>query len=135
MPGTLSMIAINSDPGAGFITRTYRFVPTGQYTASGAVGVAGETLNFLTALNPTGQRRGKPGALPVPTVDQFEVARAPVGYQGVIELNSVNPTLANMILRFFTSGGTELTGAPTNYPAGLLNGAVDINLITPTKQG
>jgi hypothetical protein len=132
MPGTLSLIK-EIGPRPGYSQRIYNFVPSGAYVQGGAVGVAGETLNFLTAANPNGLPHPAPGALPTPTDKDVFVEKCPGGYTAVIEQNAVNPTIKNMVLRFFTSSNTEISSAA--YPAGLLGQNVLINMTTQQKQG
>lgn len=132
MAGTLSVIK-EVGPRPGPSVRIYVFVPSGAYVQGGAVGVAGETLNFLTALNPNGVPHAKPGNLPTPTDKDVFVEKCPAGYTAVIESNATNPTISNMVLRFFTSSATEINSAA--YPAGLLGQNVVIRMETPQKQG
>jgi hypothetical protein len=131
MPGALTLTKVRAEDRE--IERQFTFVPSGNYTAGGAIGVAGETLNFETALNPTGLRRHTLGG--TFDVNDFEVYRCPSGYDAVLEANAVNPGFTNVVLRFFTSGGTELTGAPTAYPAGLLGQVVGIRQKSAKKNG
>jgi hypothetical protein len=132
MPGTLSLIK-EIGPRPGPSVRIFSFVPSGSYVQGGAIGVAGETLNFLTALNPNGVPHPRPGNLPTPTDKDVFVEKTPGGYTAVIEPNAVNPTISNMVLRVFTSSNTEISSAP--YPAGLLGQNILIRMETPQKQG
>lgn len=132
MPGVLSLIK-EVGPRPGPSVRVYTFVPSGVYTQGNAIGTAGETLNFLTAANPNGLPHSKPGALPAPTDKDVQVIKCPGGYDAVVESNAVAPAITNLVLRFFTSGGTEL-GAGA-YPAALLGQNVIIQMTTPQKQG
>ena len=132
MPGTLSLTKV-MPAKPGFITREYAFVPSGSYTQGGAVGTPGETLNFLTALNPNGLARRTFGPLPALTTKDVYVAAVPAGYDAAVEVATTAPASSNMVLRFFSSGGSELSAGA--YPTGLLTANVIIRVITPEKQG
>jgi hypothetical protein len=132
MAGTLSLIK-EIGPRPGPSVRIYAFVPAGNYLQGGAIGVAGEILNFLAAANPNGLPHANPGALPTPTDKDVFVEKCPGGYTAVIEPNAVNPTIKNMVLRVFTSSNTEISSAA--YPAGLLGQNIMIQMSTPQKQG
>jgi hypothetical protein len=93
----------------------FLFQPTaGNYTNGGAVGTAGETLNFNAALNPKKLARpkipsvinGSTSALPKAT--DIKVENVVAGYTAIVEQNAVAPTASNFVLRIFAagSGGT-----------------------------
>jgi hypothetical protein len=129
MAGALTLTRIRNEERE--IERQFTFVPSGSYAAGGAVGVAGETLNFETALNPNGLRRHTlAGTF---DVNDFEIYREPAGYAAVLEANAVSPGFTNVVLRFFTTAATELSSAA--YPAGLLGQVVGIRYKSAKKNG
>lgn len=129
MAGVLTLQAV--DVSRRKIRRTYRFVPSA--TAGQGYTTGGETLNFLTAGNPNGEPRRTPPPSPLPNDNNIKIVKNPGGYDCDILQNTVSPTLANYVLKFFTSGGTELTQA--DYPAGLAGKNVEFEIVTATKNG
>lgn len=137
MAGTLVVKRV--DANAGRVTlRQWVFTPSGNYAQGGGAGVAGETLNFnvgssaggIVATNPTGKPRPTPGGKF--NIDDFCIDRVPAGYGAVLEANAVNPSFANVVLRFFTTANTEVANGA--YPAALI-GDVVINHISDKKNG
>lgn len=96
------------------------------YTNGGAVGVAGETLNFNGASNPNYFSRpripsvmnGSLDALPA-TAD-IKVKNSPGGYSAVVERNAVAPTAANFVMRLFGGGSGNANPAELATAAGYL---------------
>lgn len=120
MSNKLTIIHKKKAAGGNVITSVFQCIVSGAYVKGGAVGVAGETLSFNTALNPGFIARPRiPGAPAgrLPPNNQIRVVRAPDGYDALVEQNAVAPTPNNFVLRIFSSGDTEL--ASGNYAAGL----------------
>lgn len=113
---------------------------SGNYALGGAIGVAGETLNFNTATNTIKAARpripngGSTGQL-IPNTD-IEVSSVPNGYLAQVEQNAVSPTAANYVLRIFASGSgaaapVELANGA--YAAALTGAPLVIEVAVPTK--
>jgi len=105
---------LNSARAAGdnIVTKRYAVTLTGSYTAGGAIGVAGEVLNFTTPSNAGYAARTKlvsPPAAKLAANTDFTVI-CPGGFTGQIEQNATLPTAANFILRLF--GGGSGNAAP-----------------------
>lgn len=127
MPNTIKFLGTRRAAGNNNVIKRYQVTLSGSYTAGGAVGVAGETLNFNGVLNPGYAARVKlpsgPPAARLPANTDFAVADSPAGYTGQIEQNAVAPTPANFVLRIFAGG----SGAAA--PAELASGAYAAALI------
>lgn len=111
------------------IVRRYTVLPAGSY-----VNGTGETIDFTKALNPKFASRPFPPQPPggaLPAASEAIVASTPGGYDAVLTQAGANPTLKNFVLKYYTSGGTELgSGA---YPAGLTAGNTIITVTTSRK--
>jgi len=122
------------------IIKRFTCTLSGNYVLGGAIGVAGETLNFNTATNPGMKSRprvpnGGPSGQLVPTTD-IEVTQVPNGYTAQVEKNAVNPTAANYVLRIFAAGSGN--AAPVElangaYPAALTGAPLVIEFAVPQK--
>lgn len=113
------------------ITRHFEFVPSA--TAGQGYTTGGDTLNFITAANGPGDPRRMPPGAPTLTSSDFTIKMVPGGYEAEILAAAVNPTLANYLLKLWTSGGTELSQA--DYPAGLAGKKLEFSITTATGRG
>lgn len=113
---------------------------SGNYVQGNAIGVAGETLSFNTALNPNKAARaklpnGSPSGQLVPNT-KAEVSSVPNGYTAQVEQNAVSPTANNYVLRIFAAGSGN--AAPVElaagaYPAALTGAPIVIEMGVPAK--
>jgi len=135
---------LGKQKGAGSqVVKQYTCALSGSYANGGAIGVAGETLNFATALNPKYAARTKlPGAINgsianLPANTAFTVPPL-YGFTFAVERNAVSPNTTNYVLRIFASDGTELaSGTYASVAAALVAAgaqAIVINVTVPLKQ-
>lgn len=129
MSVTITLIekVVNKDT----IERTYKGVLTANYDATN-----GQTWDFTTATDPNKLGRLRPparvGALP--SNAQIEVSGTPLGFTAEIKQAAASPTLLNYVLRVFSiAAAAELTTAA--YPAGALNNAVYVKVLTKRRHG
>lgn len=107
MANTLTLLRKKRAAGSNVVTYVFQCVLSGSYVSGGAIGTAGETLNFNSASNPRFLNRPKLPTAPsasIPAATDIRITRVPGGFDAQIEKNAVLPTPSNYVLRLFGAG-------------------------------
>jgi hypothetical protein len=107
MANVLTLLRKKRAAGSNIITYVFQCVLSGSYVNGGAIGVAGEILNFNAAANPKFISRPKLPTAPSgksPDATDIRITRLPGGFDGQVEKNAVAPTPSNYIMRLYGAG-------------------------------
>jgi hypothetical protein len=127
MPVTITLV--DKEVTQERIRRKFKMVLTGSYDATN-----GQTVDLTAATDPNKLGRKLPPSKPLPTNEQMEVVGEPLGFTAEMKQAAASPTLKNFVLRIFNiATAAELT--TTTYPAGALNNAVYVDIITKRRAG